>query len=740
MPFPGGTTKHLPRVASRVAVVATLAAVGVLAAAQAALASWQQQNAPLPGTISDLTAVSCPASNTNFCEAVGSYSDNSGTHLLAEDRGGFTWFQQSISGPTGSELNDVFCTSNAMCIAVGDQPSGSNTVTFAEIWNGTGWTVQTVPSPSGATKAVLDGIGCTSTSRCIAVGSSSDGTTTVTLAAIWDGMSWSLQTTPNPVGATNSALDNVSCNTSTFCAAVGDSSPGTGTQTLAEAWNGTTWTIQTTPNPAGNFNQLNDVSCTLPTACTAVGRGFAERWNGGSWSLQTIAGTGGNTPADLTGVSCTSATTCSAVGTFFDSEAVEQLVAEAWNGTTWRVQKPPITTSFDSSGLSDIKCRSATQCTAVGFYHDPTTGDKALVEVYAPRWQPETVPAPSGALTTSLAQVSCASGSFCEAVGLAEDSGSTFPAFAEQWNGVSWTVQSTPNAADTNLNGVSCTSTTTCMAVGAQVGAGNTPVTLAEAWNGTSWTALSTPNPAGAARSFLTSVSCRSSTSCMAVGFWVDGSGTQQALAESWDGTNWTIQSTPDPSTGNTVELQGVSCGSATACTAVGTYLTPSNTLLAESWNGTNWTIVSMTNPNGTTDGFINGVSCRSATSCVAAGDYNNGSQVVPMAEDWNGTNWTAANAAVPSGATGSGITAISCAAATSCTATGFLTNNSGTFALAERWDGTNWAVQSVPSPVNGVTRSDLSGVSCTLPTHCMGVGFYEDVSGNDFALSELYA
>jgi hypothetical protein len=42
--------------------------------------------------------------------------------------------------------------------------------------------------------------------------------------------------------------------------------------TLAERWNGTSWKTQTTPNPAGaGYSQLNGVSCTSASACTAVG-------------------------------------------------------------------------------------------------------------------------------------------------------------------------------------------------------------------------------------------------------------------------------------------------------------------------------------------------------------------------------------------------------------------------------------------------------------------------------------
>jgi hypothetical protein len=48
--------------------------------------------------------------------------------------------------------------------------------------------------------------------------------------------------------------------------------------TLAERWNGISWTVQSTPNPAhgdpGSERHLNAVSCTSSGVCTAVGYYF----------------------------------------------------------------------------------------------------------------------------------------------------------------------------------------------------------------------------------------------------------------------------------------------------------------------------------------------------------------------------------------------------------------------------------------------------------------------------------
>jgi len=65
--------------------------------------------------------------------------------------------------------------------------------------------------------------------------------------------------------------------------------------TLAEVWDGTSWSSRPTPNPKDpgtNGSVLSGVSCASATACMAVGHyyaGLAEAWNGTSWSIRTAS-------------------------------------------------------------------------------------------------------------------------------------------------------------------------------------------------------------------------------------------------------------------------------------------------------------------------------------------------------------------------------------------------------------------------------------------------------------------
>ena len=110
--------------------------------------------------------------------------------------------------------------------------------------------------------------------NCTAVGSSFDGLVTATLAEVWNGSVWRIQTAAIPTRASNSTLLGLSCWASVDCTAVGsyDNGNQTATFTLAERWNGSTWADQTTPNPARvQESYLDSTSCAAPGRCIAVG-------------------------------------------------------------------------------------------------------------------------------------------------------------------------------------------------------------------------------------------------------------------------------------------------------------------------------------------------------------------------------------------------------------------------------------------------------------------------------------
>lgn len=121
---------------------------------------------------------------------------------------------------------------------------------------------------------------------------------------------------------TTNVLTGVSCTSASFCAAVGDQNLDTdaGVSTLAELWNGSSWRIVPSPNPAGTADDaLNAVSCVGPSFCLAVGGGdtstLVVAWNGFTWNAVPAAlPAGADTGGNLTAVSCVSANVLSDLG------------------------------------------------------------------------------------------------------------------------------------------------------------------------------------------------------------------------------------------------------------------------------------------------------------------------------------------------------------------------------------------------------------------------------------------
>jgi hypothetical protein len=175
-----------------------------------------------------------------------------------------------------SVLFGVSCPVTASCYAVGYGSGGSPlavTATLVEHWDGTTWSILTSPNPSGTTDSVLSGVSCPSTTSCNGVGEYLNGSVGDTLAEHWNGTSWSVVPSANVSGAIESDLTGVSCPGTSNCFAVAFSSTSAGDRTLTEHWDGTSWSIVTSPNPAGaTDSDLNGVSCPTTTRCYAVGR------------------------------------------------------------------------------------------------------------------------------------------------------------------------------------------------------------------------------------------------------------------------------------------------------------------------------------------------------------------------------------------------------------------------------------------------------------------------------------
>lgn len=285
---------------------------------------WRIQTTPNPSgsPSTDLLAVSC---RRGACTAVGHSTTPQGSGApLAEHFSGGVWQIQRTPNPAGpggaADLLGVSCRGPRFCMAVGGALVNPNTITLAplaELWNGSSWSTLSVPNPSGSNFFLLSAVSCARRTSCVAVGGPSP--------VHWNGTTWQGEPLPTPSDAVFITLSAVSCTAPNACTAVGSYNTAGAIRTLAERWDGTSWRIQTTPNPLWMTTAVLDgVSCPTRSDCTAVGFSstqsasytLVEHWNGSSWQIEPSPNVSGASSTTLSSVSCTRAGGCTAVGNY----------------------------------------------------------------------------------------------------------------------------------------------------------------------------------------------------------------------------------------------------------------------------------------------------------------------------------------------------------------------------------------------------------------------------------------
>ena len=296
---------------------------------------------------------------------------------------------------------------------------------------------------------------------------------------------------------------------------------------------------------------------------------LADQWDGTSWTATAPVSPSGST--SLSSVSCTSPTFCIAVGNFGQQNAP---LAEEWDGSEWSIQS-----TIPTTPLSSISCASPTFCMAVGFASSNATVTSGTAEWNGTAWESVTAPSPGSGVNV-LAGVSCLTSSWCVAVGEYASSAPPPPytsandSLALSWDGTSWSVQPTPNAEPSIVNfpqSVSCSSTSRCLAVGntkvVSMSGGIVPAANTYSWNGSTWSLVLVPNT-----SYPGTVSCPPNASCVATSP-VPGSSPAvpaDAMVDSWDGTAWSEIPGTEAGGGGGAGLDSISCPTDTFCAAVG--------------------------------------------------------------------------------------------------------------------------------------------------------------------------
>jgi hypothetical protein len=226
----------------------------------------------------------------------------------------------------------------------------------------------------------------------------------------------------------------------------------------------------------------------------------------------------------------------------------------------------------------------------------------------------------------------------------------------------------------------------------------------------------------------------------MAVGSYVSATNASTAFAERWDGSRWTLLVPAAPPGALGTDLHGVSCVARRACVAVGVAFPPGRFVppqpLAESWDGSAWTIQGVGDP-AASDLSLDDVSCSAGDACTAVGLYTKpaGGQV-PLVERWDGRAWAIQDTPAIAGQVYNQFSGVSCPRRRFCEAVGFVSTSMTTQGIAERWDGTGWNVEPTPGPLSG--PGQLLGVTCGPRGRCSAVGeALTSPTGNELPLLE---
>jgi hypothetical protein len=384
---PGVTPTATPRVTPTPVIAATTAPT---TSSTPATAQWQVVTSPnVPATLDDLHGVAAVSANDVW--AVGGASNFPSSQTLIERWNGSSWsiVPSPNDGSSGNSLyaiaavaaNDVWAVGAFGYVAAGDhfQP-------LIEHWDGSSWSI--IPGASTCGDHLF-GVAAASTNDVWAVGTCNyDIGSHTPLIEHWDGTNWTAVSSPNLPSASGNALYGVTAVSTGDVWAVGSSQSTGPEQPLIEHWNGTGWSIVSSPSIGTNGGSLdavaalsaNDVWAVGESRSTGIQQPLIERWDGSSWSVVSTPNLG-SYGGTLGAVAAASANDAWTVGTYLDAGGgPAQPLIERWDGTSWQVVSSP-TVGSSGNGLNAVAASSSAGVWAVG--HITTTGgQQTLIERY----------------------------------------------------------------------------------------------------------------------------------------------------------------------------------------------------------------------------------------------------------------------------------------------------------------------------------------------------------------------
>jgi hypothetical protein len=267
-------------------------------------------------------------------------------------------------------------------------------------------------------------------------------------------------------------------------------------RTLIEHWNGTAWSVVKSPNATNGYNLLNGVAVVSANDVWTVGQAangssystLVEHWNGTAWSIVPSPNTPGFSNV-LQAISVISANDIWAVGYSTDSNFNNFTLTLHWNGAAWSIVPSPI---FNDDLLFAVEAVASNDVWAVGrSFQEAKT---LAIHWNGSNWS--IVPSPNGIGDNILFGVAAVATNDVWAVGNA----GSLSTLAIHWDGASWSIVPTPafgsNVSNEVLVGIVALSTNNIWTAGQFLLPlqGSAQQTLTENWNGSSWSVVSSPN------------------------------------------------------------------------------------------------------------------------------------------------------------------------------------------------------------------------------------------------------
>ena len=311
-----------------------------------------------------------------------------------------------------------------------------------------------------------------------------------------------------------------------------------------------------TPNENHFLNTLFAAAASSLNDIWAVGHSTIH-FDGTKWSVIAAPLINGDINNDLLGIVDISPTLAWAVGNTAQGTNPPQQVIEQWNGTKWSISPGPKFPPNSQAILQAITSTSANDIWAVGNFGVNDRGFELFEHFDGTAWTAKVVPQ-----TNSQEPFGVSADGPNDAWAVGQQSGDPIKTFATHWNGTSWTGVKTPNVGTGNghLNAVLALAQNNVWAVGL-----STPVatqqsatqTLIEHFDGTSWSVVPSPNVGSGEfqSNQLLGLTANSSDDIWAFGSFLSTDGLQTlTLVLHWDGTSWTIVSSPDPTKGKSLD------------------------------------------------------------------------------------------------------------------------------------------------------------------------------------------